>query len=184
MALSLSTTKRLQEAHRNYTPMPSGAQTEGAEMRGGRNGKGRNLIWLEWVYERGVNRSLESRHSPLCQRPHHLTARLRRDAGTATLAAPSTVTGTSTTAATRPSCDSHRMQPTICADLCSRIKKPSTIMILESLFNALLRVWEYLTFWWYYPPALSNMRVRGPVRDGDENALMVSGYMIIQRNET
>lgn len=39
MALSLSTTTGLQEAHRNHTLMPSGTQTEGAEMRGGRNGK-------------------------------------------------------------------------------------------------------------------------------------------------
>ncbi|KAI1797146.1 alpha amylase [Ganoderma leucocontextum] len=49
-------------------------------------------------------------------------------------------------------------------------------MIAETLCNALIRVWEYLTFWWYYPPALSSMRLKGPARDGDENALMVQFF--------
>lgn len=49
-------------------------------------------------------------------------------------------------------------------------------MILETLLNTLIRVWEYLTFWWYYPPALSNMRLQGPARDGDENPLMMQFF--------
>ncbi|PIL35604.1 hypothetical protein GSI_02332 [Ganoderma sinense ZZ0214-1] len=49
-------------------------------------------------------------------------------------------------------------------------------MIPEILFNAFIRVWEYLTFWWYSPPALSNMRLKGPARDGNENELMIQFF--------
>lgn len=52
-------------------------------------------------------------------------------------------------------------------------------MIPETLFNTLIRLWEYLTFWWYSPPALSNMRLKGPARDGEENPLMVSPYCML-----
>ncbi|KAM5535962.1 hypothetical protein V8D89_010402 [Ganoderma adspersum] len=49
-------------------------------------------------------------------------------------------------------------------------------MIPETLSNTLIRLWEYLTFWWYSPPALSNMRLKGPARDGEENALMMQFF--------
>ena len=57
-------------------------------------------------------------------------------------------------------------------------------MFLDAFSGTLIRVWEYLTFWWYYPPALSNMRLKGPAREGDENALMVSHYMRMPRKRT
>ncbi|EJF64974.1 alpha amylase [Dichomitus squalens LYAD-421 SS1] len=49
-------------------------------------------------------------------------------------------------------------------------------MFLGALSDTLIRVWEYVTFWWYYPPALSNMRLKGPARAGDDNALMVQFF--------
>ncbi len=134
-------------------------------------------FWAAWVYE--WRRLSGFRLPALSEAGTHLTARLGRDGDGQRGHRAST--GTSTTAAARPSCP---LCPTICADLYSRTKKPSTIMILETLLNTLIRVWEYLTFWWYYPPALSNMRLQGPARDGDENPLMVSGCILICCSKT